>query len=251
MMAQNHPEGRHIRIDLPMGSVQFVPSDAPGIEVKISGAPDQMRTVLRGDVVIIEPAGRALRGSVDVVVSVGHVPDVELRLATASVVSSVPIADLSAKSATGDMTFGVVEGSARIKTATGRITVGEARGSLDVTGASTDVTVHSVDGPCRLKTASGDLHVVSSRHDIDAKTVSGDVDIETCAGRSVFVKTLSGDVSLGIPAGRVVDVDLRSTSGSVTSELVRTDGPRSGRISVSVVSVSGTIRLVSAKESEL
>ena len=245
------PEGSRVRIDLPTGSVRISPHEATGVSVSINDdVADQMRVTLRGDVVVVEPAGKNLRSSVDVIVGAQPGVAVEARLATATFHTSVELGDLNVKSATGDVTVGDISGDVRLKAATSRITIGSVSGSVDVAAASSDLQVSQVGGPCRLKTASGDVRLARAAADVDVKTVSGDVDVGDCSGRSVHVKTLSGDVTLGIPAGRVVDVDLRSTSGQVRSELERTDGPRTGQLLVSVASVSGSIRLVRAKNSE-
>ena len=243
------PEGSGLRIDLPTGSVRISPHEATGVAVSINDdVADMMRVTLRGDVVVVEPATRNLRSSIDVNIGARSGVAVEARLATATFSASVELGDVNVKSATGDIAVGDISGNARLKTATSRITMGEVSGSLDVSAASSDVRVSHVGGPSRVKTASGDVQLAKADADVDVKTVSGDVDIGDCSGRSVHVKTLSGDVTLGVPAGRVVDVDLRSTSGQVRSELERTDGPRTGQLLLSVSSVSGSIRLVRAKK---
>ncbi|NNF62904.1 MAG: DUF4097 family beta strand repeat protein [Acidimicrobiia bacterium] len=245
------PEGSRLRIDLPTGSVRISPHESPGVSVSMNDdVADQMRVTLHGDVVVIEPASRNLRSSIDVIVRAQPHVSAEARLATASFLASVALGDLNLKSATGDITVGDVDGDVRLKVATSRITMGKVAGSVDVSAASADVYLSQVEGPCRIKTASGDVRITKAAADVDVKTVSGDVEVADCSGRSVHVKTLSGDVTLGIPERRVVDVDLRSTSGQVRSDLERTDGPRTGQLLTSVASVSGSIRLVRAKNSE-
>ncbi|WP_287130002.1 DUF4097 family beta strand repeat-containing protein [Candidatus Cyanaurora vandensis] len=110
----------------------------------------------------------------------------------------------------------------------------------DLGSASGDIQVRGVQGEVRIKTASGDVQVEQVQGEVQAKSASGKVavretqggnlraesasgDVEVEIGQLTGTEDLrftsaSGDVRLRLPANLNADVELRSSTGQVSTE---------------------------------
>lgn len=122
-----------------------------------------------------------------------------------------------------------VTGSATVRSGSGDAVFGEVLGDLEAGFGSGDLRADAVHGSSRLRAGSGNLR-------LDA--VHGDVDF-TCG---------SGEMSLGLPAGISAQLDVRTGSGQVRSDLP-IDEQRTGTgraITVRARTGSGDVRLFRA-----
>ena len=109
----------------------------------------------------------------------------------------------------------------------------------------TDVTVKNLDA----STVSGDvtIHKNPTMH-CKVKTVSGDVVTRTYSACDYSLKSVSGDISVHVAPGLEIEVDGKSLSGEMTSEiLLDADSDAAfksaGAVSISASTISGDFSL--------
>ena len=167
--------------------------------------------------------------SLDLVVHLPEGSSAELRAASADIHCEGELSDLEARTASGDITAGTVTGAARLTSASGDVQVDRASGDLTAESASGDVHAGEVGGSARVRTASGDARIGSVR--------AGEAD----------VNTVSGDISVAVPAGVGVYLDLSSMTGDVRSDLAAAEVSNGAELTVSCRSISGDIRVSTAR----
>jgi len=183
-----------------------------------------------------------------------------------SVRGETPLAaPLRIDTASGDV---VVRGGARellVETASGDVRVtASALALLEADTASGDVTLEAGADRVVLDTASGEVVLRNLRGDLSATSTSGDVEARwqrLPAGTRVSVETSSGEVTLRLAGGVPVTGEVRSSSGSIESELPGEEDRRGkrftlsgggagaaagGAATLSVRTVSGDVRLLTS-----
>jgi hypothetical protein len=179
--------------------------------------------------------------SADVTVTVPAGCPTQVGVVNAGATMSGISAKMTAKSVSGDITLDRVAGNVDAKTVSGNL---EAR---------------DLDGEIAFNSVSGDLTLAGGAvGHLDARTVSGRVtaDIELRDGGGVRVSTISGDVAVRVPNSLSARVQLRSTSGRLSSSFDGMDGSQarrpsvlsatlgSGSGSLSVTSMTGNVTLL-------
>lgn len=167
-----------------------------------------------------------VKNDVDVEIAVPSGASVRLRTASGELVAEAPLAALEMQSASGDVRAGRVDGALKVQTASGDLEVDEAR------------------GPVTAKSASGDVRIGSLAGELSVQCASGDVVATVAAPSHVDVANVSGDVTIAVTPGLLVELDVRSVSGQLTSQIAL-DGA-SGEVgeepvTVRVRSVSGDV----------
>jgi hypothetical protein len=181
------------------------------------------------------------RHSADVTITVPGSCPTQVGVVNAGAIVSGISAKTGAKSLSGDITLDGVAGNVDAKTVSGNL---EAR---------------DIDGELAFNSVSGDLTLAGGtvRH-LQAKTVSGRVtaDIDLSDGGGLRVTTVSGDVAVRVPSSCSARVELRSTSGRLSSSFdgmgsSRGPGPAvmsatigSGSASLSMTSMTGDVTLL-------
>ena len=181
------------------------------------------------------------RHSADVTVTVPAGCPTQVGVVNAGATVSGISAKMTAKSVSGDITLDRVAGSVDAKTMSGNL---EAR---------------DLDGEIAFNSVSGDLTLAGGTvGHLDARTVSGRVtaDIDIRDGGGLRVSTVSGDVAVRVPTSCSARVELRSTSGRLSSSFDGMGGTPasrpsmlsatlgSGSGSLSVTSISGDVTLL-------
>lgn len=170
--------------------------------------------------------------------------------------------------ATCAVEVGVVGASAVVAGMTGKTTVRAASGDITLDGVGGETLVQTVSGDLEAReltgslgynTVNGDLTIAGGTVDrIDAKTVNSKIvaDIDLADACRLHLTTVSGYVTLRVPDEPGAFVELRSTSGKVTSSfdgLERADRPGgsslTGRVghgtgSVTATALSGDVTLL-------
>jgi hypothetical protein len=175
---------------------------------------------------------------------------VDASVASADVSGSGSFGDVDVRSASGDVTFEQVAGVATIKTASGDARVSEAAHGADMKTASGDVVIGKVGEQLRAALVSGDLEVSEMAGSAHAGTVSGDIRIKNASRGDANLRTVSGDMVFDVQPGCSVWMDLKTLSGTTSSELELGQAPATGKadIELRASSVSGDIRVTRGHE---
>ncbi|MFD6070507.1 MULTISPECIES: DUF4097 family beta strand repeat-containing protein [Amycolatopsis] len=111
------------------------------------------------------------------------------------------------------------DGSAIVRTGTGDIKLGPTLSGLQLRTGSGSVEAASVSGSATLATGTGDVWLGEVAGEVLARTGSGSLSVADAASGTLELTTGSGEVRVGIRGGVHAEVDLSSTTGSVSSEL--------------------------------
>ncbi len=163
-------------------------------------------------------------------------------------------------SGSGDQTVEGVKGNTDLESGSGDMRLNRLSGDLHFQTGSGNIRARQISGPVRAKAGSGDIEI--------EETGSGDVDVRTGSGNMTVnginggfraeagsgdihgdgspanlwsIRTGSGNVTLRVPAEAAFDVDVSSSSGSVTMDHAVTTTIQ-GRVQESRKSVVGKVR---------
>jgi hypothetical protein len=243
MSEQRFPTPRPVRLEvqLPFGQLEIATADAGESTVTLDGTSkivEATKVELVGDRLLVAMRRRPFSlsgrfdGSLNLVARVPPGSQVEIVTASGDARLDGSFSDLEMKAASGDLAaVGEITGAASVKTVSGEVRLPSVGGDVTVRSVSGDVSADSVGGTVSVKSVSGRVRVGSISQ--------GDVDVQS----------VSGDVELGIAVGTNVDVDARSASGALSSEVPLSDRPeRSGGPTVVVRgnTASGDFRLFRA-----
>lgn len=141
----------------------------------------------------------------------------------------------------GKISLERADGSAIVRTGTGDIKVGATLSSLQLRTGSGAVEASSLCGSATIATGTGDVWLGEIAGEVLARTGSGDLSVTDAAFGALELTTGSGEVRVAI-RGRVrAEIDLSSTTGSVSSELdVAESAPSDGEVVLKVRARTGT-----------
>jgi DUF4097 and DUF4098 domain-containing protein YvlB len=107
--------------------------------------------------------------------------------------------DMHFQTGSGNVRGRELSGPARVKAGSGDIEIEEmGAGDVDIRTGSGNITVNGINGGFHAEAGSGDIHGKGSPKNMWT------------------VRTGSGNVTLNVPSGSAFDVDISSSSGSVT-----------------------------------
>ncbi len=165
-----------------------------------------------------------------------------------------------AHSGSGDQTVEGVHGNVDLESGSGDLRLSRLTGDMHFQTGSGNVRGHQMSGPIRAKAGSGDIEIEETGSgDVDVRTGSGNITVHgvnggfraeagsgDIRGQGVpkdlwSVRTGSGNVNLAIPPDAAFNVDISTSSGSVTLNhpVVTTI---EGRVQESRKSVVGKVR---------
>lgn len=180
----------------------------------------------------------------------GTVGDVDVALPSADLTAQSVSGTLGVKTASGDVSVDEVRGTVKVRTVSGDVSIETLHDDASLTLVSGDVSVTTANDHVDVTSVSGDVTITDARAGASVKSTSGDVTVRRAWSGTVRVATVSGDVAVGIPTGRGVDVDARSMSGELSSE-IDLDSERGGSgdgtvVRVTAHSVSGDVEILRA-----
>ncbi|MEU3621955.1 hypothetical protein BS329_01235 [Amycolatopsis coloradensis] len=143
--------------------------------------------------------------------------EVRAGAAAVTVTGSAGRADILTGS--GDVGLERADGSAIVRTGTGDIKLGPTLSGLQLRTGSGHVEASSVSGSATVATGTGNVWLGEVAGEVLARTGSGDLSVADAASGSLELTTGSGEVRVGIRGGVAAEIDLSSTTGSVSSEL--------------------------------
>jgi DUF4097 and DUF4098 domain-containing protein YvlB len=146
------------------------------------------------------------------------------------------------ESGSGDLRLARLTGEMRFQTGSGNVRGREITGPAKVKAGSGDIELEELGpGDVDIRTGSGNITVSGINGGFHAEAGSGDIHGKGFPKNMWSVRTGSGNVSLNVPADAAFNVDISSSSGSVTlGHPVETTVQ--GRVPESHKSVVGKVR---------
>jgi hypothetical protein len=146
------------------------------------------------------------------------------------------------ESGSGDLKLARLTGEMRFQTGSGNVRGRELSGPAKVKAGSGDIEIDETGaGDVDVRTGSGNITVNGINGGFHAEAGSGDIHAKGAPKNMWSVRSGSGNVNLQVPSEAAFDVDLSSSSGSVTvGHPVNTTVQ--GRIQESRKSVVGKVR---------
>ncbi len=165
-----------------------------------------------------------------------------------------------AHTGSGNQTVEGVRGNADLESGSGDLRLARLTGDLHFQTASGNVRARQISGPARVKVASGDIEIEEvGAGDIDVRNGSGNITVHGINGgfraeagsgdirgegmpKNMWsIRTGSGNVTLRVPSDLAFDVDVSTSSGSVTMNHPVTTTIQ-GRVHESRKSIVGKVR---------
>ena len=150
--------------------------------------------------------------------------------------------NIDLESGSGDMKLARLTGEMRFQTGSGNVRGRELSGPARAKAGSGDIDIEEMGaGDVEIRTGSGNITVGGINGGFHAEAGSGDIHGQGRPKNLWSIRTGSGNVSLRVPSETAFDVDLSSSSGSVTvgDPVVTTV---QGRVQESRKSVVGKVR---------
>ncbi len=146
------------------------------------------------------------------------------------------------ESGSGDLKLARLTGEMRFQTGSGNVTGRELAGPLRAKAGSGDIVVDETgSGDVEIRTGSGNITVKGINGGFHAEAGSGDIHGQGLPKNLWSIRTGSGNVKLQVPSDAAFDVDVSSSSGSVTMGHAVTTTVQ-GRVQESRKSVVGKVR---------
>jgi DUF4097 and DUF4098 domain-containing protein YvlB len=165
-----------------------------------------------------------------------------------------------AHTGSGDQTIEGLRGNIELESGSGDLRVARLTGEMRFQTGSGNIRGRELSGPARIKAGSGDIEIEEmGAGDVDIRTGSGNIKVDGINGgfhaeagsgdihgkgspKNLWsVRTGSGNVTLNVPSDAAFDVDISSSSGTVTLGHPVTTTLQ-GRIQESRKSVVGKVR---------
>lgn len=150
-------------------------------------------------------------------IRIGHIDDPELRH-NVSISYDVVVpanTELHSHTGSGDQEIDGVRGRVEIGSGSGRLNASDIGESLRAETGSGDVEVRSVKGYLHARTGSGNIHASEIGGGFDGETGSGQIILEQTAPGSVRAHTGSGDVELRSVRG---SLEAQTGSGTIKAD---------------------------------
>lgn len=171
---------------------------------------------------------------------------------------------LQASGVSNSLEVSGLQGEFTLSSVSGKVTLQDLAGALKLNTVSGDVRADrlTLTAPLEVETVSGAVRVrASSVAALQGNTVSGDVMLETALGAGPYdVSSVSGDVGFLVPPATACDMELKTLSGDLATDLAVTARSRSrgrqiveingGGVEVSLNSVSGSLTMMCRLDEE-
>jgi hypothetical protein len=149
--------------------------------------------------------------------------------------------NIELESGSGDLKLARLTGDMRFQTGSGNVRGRELAGPAKIKAGSGDIEIEETGvGDMEIRTGSGNINVSGINGGFHAEAGSGDIHGKGVPKSTWSVRTGSGNVTLSVPPDTAFDVDVSSSSGTVTlGHPVTTTVP--GRIQEMKKSVVGKV----------
>lgn len=150
--------------------------------------------------------------------------------------------NIDLESGSGDLKLARLAGEMRFQTGSGNVSGRDLSGPAKVKAGSGDIEIEEMGaGDVDIRTGSGNITVKGINGGFHAEAGSGDIHGNGSPRNMWSVRTGSGNVTLRVPTDAAFDVDISSSSGTVTLGHPVTTTVQ-GRIQESRKSVIGKVR---------
>jgi putative adhesin len=121
------------------------------------------------------------------------------------------------ESGSGDLRLARLTGDMRFQTGSGNVRGRELAGPAKIKAGSGDIEIEETgSGDMEIRTGSGNINVSGINGGFHAEAGSGDIHGKGVPKNMWSVRTGSGNVTLSVPHDAAFDVDVSSSSGTVT-----------------------------------
>lgn len=125
--------------------------------------------------------------------------------------------NIELESGSGDLKLARLTGDMRFQTGSGNVRGRELAGPAKIRAGSGDIEVEETGaGDMEIRTGSGNINVSGINGGFHAEAGSGDIHGKGVPKSMWSVRTGSGNVTLSVPHDAAFDVDVSSSSGTVT-----------------------------------
>jgi hypothetical protein len=219
-------EGGRLRVDLDSGSIVIESHDREEVRVDALAAGMgagrlDFKLSAQGDEVRLE--GRPRGWMPDVLGG----PQVRVRVRVPSEFSvdirtgggDIEIEDLEgevrARSSGGAIEMGSISGDVNAETSGGAIEAGEVDGELRARTSGGPIRVFAVTGRVDARTSGGPIEILGAGDRVDADTSGGAISVRFTEAPSGVLETSGGDIDVEFPEDEGVNLDARTSGGSV------------------------------------
>ncbi|GAA4619213.1 DUF4097 family beta strand repeat-containing protein [Saccharopolyspora hordei] len=197
-------------------------SDFLGPREPVAEAVRRTRIDLAGNRLAIRtPAASPLR-NVPLAVTVRAPRESEVGVHTSSgeVRVSGPAGRVNVQAGSGTTSVEQASDRATVRSGSGQLRLGTMAGGVHARSGSGDVEISSLGAPSSVATGSGNVWLGTVSADVLARSGSGDLTIADATAGQVELITGSGELQVSIHRGTAAEVDLTSSTGSASSDLV-------------------------------
>lgn len=120
---------------------------------------------------------------------------------------------------TGGVTVAELSARSAIRSGAGDVAVGRVAGVLRVRGGAGEVTLGEVSAATEVRTGIGSVTITRLAADLAVRAGSGDICVRDASSGDLDLSTGAGSVRVGVHSGVDASVDLRSATGSASSDL--------------------------------
>jgi DUF4097 and DUF4098 domain-containing protein YvlB len=218
--------GGRLRVDLDSGSVVIESHDREEVRVDVLAAGVgagrlDFELSAKGDNVTLR--GRPRGWMPDVLGS----PHVRARVRVPSEFSvdirtgggAIEIEDLEGevrvRSSGGAIEIGRIRGDVDVETSGGAIETGEVDGELRARTSGGPIRIFAVTGSVEARTSGGPIEILGAADRVDANTSGGAISVRFTEAPSGVLETSGGDIDVEFPEDEGMDLDARTSGGSV------------------------------------
>jgi len=135
-------------------------------------------------------------------------------------ITTPPETRLNSRTGSGDVTVEGIRGPVEAQTGSGDVKMSAVHGNITAQTGSGDTRFDGIDAErVEIQTGSGDVEVHDVHCALEARTGSGDIRAVGNPTGAWRLNTGSGEIKLNLPADLGFDLDARSQSGDVNSQL--------------------------------
>jgi len=219
-------ERERLRVDLDSGSIVVESHDREEVRVDalaagVGAGRLDFELSAEGDDVVLKGRPRgwmpSLLGSPHVRVRVRVPSEFSLDIRTGG--GSIEIEDIEgdvrARTSGGSIELGKIRGDVDVETSGGAVEAGEVDGELHARTSGGPIRVFAVTGEVKAHTSGGPIEILGAGDRVDADTSGGAISVRFTEAPSGVLETSGGNIEVEFPEDEGMDLDARTSGGSV------------------------------------
>jgi hypothetical protein len=124
---------------------------------------------------------------------------------------------VTTQSSSGDVEIEGVNGSVQATTKSGALKLSNLGGDAQARSGSGSVDLNNIAGEVRVSTGSGQIHGTDLRHVREVTSGSGSISVQSVYTEQAHIRATSGRVNVKLLPGSAVQLNVRTSSGSINS----------------------------------